>query len=111
MKNTRAPANDNANRNQTGFDLWEEVSGASFFTTISQYRALVEGSTLAAQLQTTCEACDEIAPHVLCFLQSYWSNQGYVISNSASPAHVFLKNGWQLTHPSAHECRPHWKGR
>ncbi|MBE3046995.1 hypothetical protein IMZ48_31610 [Candidatus Bathyarchaeota archaeon] len=69
-------------RNNTGFDLWEEVSGASFFTTISQYRALVEGSALASELQTTCEACDAIAPHVLCFLQSYWSNEGYIISNS-----------------------------
>ena len=78
---TRFHANTR-DRNETGFDLWEEVSGASFFTTISQYRALVEGSALAAELRTTCKACDEIAPHVLCFLQSYWNNQGYITSNS-----------------------------
>lgn len=79
--------------NQTGFDLWEEVSGASFFTTISQYRALVEGSNLAAQLQTTCKACDEIAPHILCFVQSYWSNSGYVISNTQNNAGRSGKDG------------------
>jgi hypothetical protein len=36
-------------RNNTGFDLWEEVSGSSFFTTNAQHRALVEGSALATQ--------------------------------------------------------------
>ncbi|KAF9240108.1 CAZyme family GH15 and CBM20 [Penicillium roqueforti] len=35
--------------NQTGFDLWEEVSGSSFFTVAAQHRALVEGSTFASQ--------------------------------------------------------------
>lgn len=68
--------------NQTGFDLWEEVSGSSFFTIASQHRALVEGSVLAAQLGTTCTACDAIAPQVLCFLQSFWSSSsGYTIAN------------------------------
>ncbi|SPO06461.1 related to glucan 1,4-alpha-glucosidase [Cephalotrichum gorgonifer] len=67
--------------NETGFDLWEEVKGASFFTTIAQYRALVEGSEVAAALKTTCKACDEIAPQILCFLQSYWNEDGYIVSN------------------------------
>ena len=43
-----------ANRNSTGFDLWEEVSGSSFFTINAQHRALVEGSALAAQLGKSC---------------------------------------------------------
>ncbi|KAI1499790.1 Six-hairpin glycosidase-like protein [Biscogniauxia marginata] len=71
--------------NQTGFDLWEEVQGSSFFTVASQHRSLVEGSALAKSLGTTCSACDAIAPQVLCFLQSFWSSSsGYVISNLGS---------------------------
>ncbi|KAI0143019.1 family 15 glycosyl hydrolase [Xylariaceae sp. FL1272] len=68
--------------NSTGFDLWEEVSGSSFFTTAVQHRALVQGANLATSLGTTCTACTAIAPQVLCFLQSYWSSSGgYVVSN------------------------------
>jgi glucoamylase len=84
--------------NQTGFDLWEEVSGSSFFTVAAQHRSLVEGSVLAAQLGTTCNACDDIAPQVLCFLQTFWSpSNGYVLANtnvnngrSAKDANVIL---------------------
>lgn len=71
-----------ANWNQTGFDLWEEVNSSSFFTTASQYRALVEGSALAAQIGKTCPHCDSQAPQVLCFLQSYWTSSGFVLSNT-----------------------------
>lgn len=67
--------------NQTGFDLWEEVNSASFFTTGVQYRALVEGSSLATQLGTSCPNCDSQAPLLLCFLQSYWASS-YVLSNT-----------------------------
>ncbi|KAH7116432.1 glucoamylase [Dactylonectria macrodidyma] len=68
--------------NQTGFDLWEEIEGSSFFTVASQHRSLVEGSSLASLLGTTCSACDAIAPQILCFQQSFWSpSQGYIISN------------------------------
>lgn len=67
--------------NQTGFDLWEEVSSASFFTTASQYRSLVEGSALAAQIGKTCPHCDSQAPQILCALQSYWTGS-YVLSNT-----------------------------
>ena len=68
--------------NQTGFDLWEEVQGSSFFTVASQHRALVEGSALATLLGTTCSACDAIAPQILCFQQRFWSSSsGYIISN------------------------------
>ncbi|KAH7347120.1 glucoamylase [Plectosphaerella cucumerina] len=68
--------------NQTGFDLWEEVQGSSFFTIASQHRSLVEGSSLASLLGTSCTACDSIAPQVLCFQQRFWNpSQGYIVSN------------------------------
>ncbi|PKS12239.1 hypothetical protein jhhlp_001539 [Lomentospora prolificans] len=68
--------------NKTGFDLWEEVEGSSFFTTASQYRALIEGGTLAKALGFSCPHCDIVAPQILCFLQQYWSpSQGYALSN------------------------------
>ncbi|KAJ4291330.1 hypothetical protein N0V88_006334 [Collariella sp. IMI 366227] len=62
--------------NNTGFDLWEEVSGSSFFTTQNQYRALVEGAALAEKLGVKCKGCSQ-APQVLCFLQSYWNGEFY----------------------------------
>ncbi|KAK2044146.1 family 15 glycosyl hydrolase [Colletotrichum somersetense] len=67
--------------NSTGFDLWEEVSGSSFFTTQNQYRALVEGAALAQSLGVKCTGC-ELAPDVLCFLQTFWnSSDGYYTAN------------------------------
>ncbi|KAL7624358.1 glycoside hydrolase 15 protein [Parahypoxylon ruwenzoriense] len=84
--------------NNTGFDLWEEVSGSSFFTVAAQHRALVEGSALAKTLGTGCAACDAISPQVLCFLQTFWSpSSGYTLANinvnngrSAKDANVIL---------------------
>lgn len=68
--------------NETGFDLWEEVEGSSYFTISSQYRALVEGSTLAARLGKKCESCETQAPQILCFLQSFWDpHRGYMLAN------------------------------
>ncbi|KAF2091614.1 carbohydrate-binding module family 20 protein [Saccharata proteae CBS 121410] len=67
--------------NNTGYDLWEEVSGSSFFTIAVQHRALVEGSTMASQLGESCTYCDSQAPQLLCFLQDFWSSTGYVVSN------------------------------
>ncbi|KAL9600100.1 MAG: hypothetical protein Q9179_003331 [Wetmoreana sp. 5 TL-2023] len=66
--------------NQTGFDLWEEVDGSSFFTTAVQHRALVEGQTLAERIGKTCAACESQAPEVLCFLQSFWNGE-FIVSN------------------------------
>ncbi|CAF3492262.1 unnamed protein product [Fusarium graminearum] len=68
--------------NQTGFDLWEEVKGSSFFTTASQYRALTEGAALAKKLGKPGDNYAAIAPQALCFLQTYWIPSGkYVDSN------------------------------
>ncbi|KAL8891394.1 MAG: hypothetical protein Q9215_001536 [Flavoplaca cf. flavocitrina] len=66
--------------NQTGFDLWEEVEGSSFFTLAVQHRALVEGQAFAERIGTVCAACRTQAPQVLCFLQSFW-NGGFIMSN------------------------------
>ncbi|KAI8632130.1 carbohydrate-binding module family 20 protein [Xylariaceae sp. FL1651] len=66
--------------NSTGFDLWEEVNGSSFFTTQNQYRALVEGAALAKALGVACTGCEQ-ASQVACFLQeSYWNGE-YFIAN------------------------------
>lgn len=65
--------------NQTGFDLWEEILGSSFFTTQNQHRSLVEGAELAKDLGVKCTGCGQ-APQVLCFLQSFWNGQ-YIVSN------------------------------
>ena len=66
--------------NQTGFDLWEETSGSSFFTIAVQHRALVEGNALAKQINKTCPGCVSEAPQILCFLQSFW-NGIYIAAN------------------------------
>ncbi len=44
--------------NQTGFGLWEEVQGSSFFTIAAQHRVVVEGSGFAKALGVTCGGCD-----------------------------------------------------
>jgi len=65
--------------NQTGFDLWEEVLGSSFFTIQTSHRALAEGTQLARELGVKCTGCDQ-APQVLCFLQTFWNGQ-HIVSN------------------------------
>ncbi|KAJ7195533.1 glucoamylase [Mycena pura] len=72
-----------ANWNQTGFDLWEEISSSSFFTTAVQHRSLREGIALATALGQDASAYKTQADNVLCFLQSYWNtNGGYVTANT-----------------------------
>lgn len=65
--------------NQTGFDLWEEIQGSSFFTIQNQHRALAEGAQLATTLGVTCTGCDQ-APQLLCFLQNFWNGE-HIVSN------------------------------
>lgn len=69
--------------NETGYDLWEEVAGSSFFTTLSQHRALVQGPQVAARLGLSCPNCESQAPEIACFLaNSFWNATGnHVISN------------------------------
>ncbi|RKF59806.1 Glucoamylase [Erysiphe neolycopersici] len=68
--------------NQTGFDLWEEVHGSSFFTVSSQYRALTEGSELASLLGISCSLCDTHMTQLACFLKNFWDpSRGYILAN------------------------------
>ncbi|KAE8355874.1 Six-hairpin glycosidase-like protein [Aspergillus coremiiformis] len=69
--------------NQSGFDLWEEVPGSSFFTIAVSHRALVEGSTFAKNVGSSCPYCDSQAPQVRCYLQSFWTGS-YVLANFGS---------------------------
>ncbi|KFZ23642.1 hypothetical protein V502_01878 [Pseudogymnoascus sp. VKM F-4520 (FW-2644)] len=72
-----------ANWNKTTFDIWQEIESSSFFTVAVQYRALVEGNTLAVELGTSCTDCVSQAPQVLCFLQDFWSpTLGYTVANT-----------------------------
>lgn len=77
--------------NQTGFDLWEEVRGTSFFTIAAQHRALVEGSAFAVAVGSNCAKCDAAAPQVLCLLQRFWNGQ-YIVSN-INPAWDIQRSG------------------
>ncbi|KAF9519201.1 carbohydrate-binding module family 20 protein [Hydnum rufescens UP504] len=79
-----------ANWNNTGFDLWEEVDGSSFFTIAVQHRALREGATFAT-LQgdnTRAATYNTQAANLLCFLQGFWSS-----SSSALIANINVNNG------------------
>nr|ADO32576.1 ginsenoside-beta-D-glucosidase precursor [Aspergillus niger] len=66
--------------NQTGYDLWEEVNGSSFFTIAVQHRALVEGSAFATAVGSSCSWCDSQAPEILCYLQSFWTGS-FILAN------------------------------
>ncbi|KAF7312552.1 Glucoamylase [Mycena indigotica] len=72
-----------ASWNSTGFDLWEEVSSSSFFTTAVQHRSLREGAALASALGQDGSAYTTQANNALCFLQSYWNpTGGYITANT-----------------------------
>ncbi|KAI5306530.1 hypothetical protein KEM56_000427 [Ascosphaera pollenicola] len=93
--------------NATGFDLWEEVKGSSFFTTAVQHRALVQGNSIAKSLGVSCHACTTQAPQVLCLLQSYWTGS-YIDSNlgsgrSGKDANSIL-GSIELFNPAATQC-------
>ncbi|KAJ4482344.1 glycoside hydrolase family 15 protein [Lentinula aciculospora] len=73
------------NWNKTGFDLWEEISSSSFWTTAAQHRALRQGATLAKILgkEDLLEKYSTHADNTLCFLQSYWNpDSSYITSNT-----------------------------
>ncbi|GLB37373.1 putative 1,4-alpha-D-glucan glucohydrolase [Lyophyllum shimeji] len=73
-----------ANWNQTTFDLWEEVSSSSFFTTAVQHRALRQGIALATAIgqADVVSGYTTQAANILCFLQSYWNSGGYMTANT-----------------------------
>ncbi|EIM85945.1 glucoamylase [Stereum hirsutum FP-91666 SS1] len=74
-----------SNWNQTTYDLWEEVSSSSFFTTAVQHRALRQGATFATLIGQTSVVSNyqTQAANLLCFLQSYWNPTGaYITANT-----------------------------
>ncbi|KAA1469683.1 glucoamylase [Dentipellis sp. KUC8613] len=73
------------NWNKTTFDLWEEVSSSSFFTTAVQYRALRQGATLASKLMNTAQNAtySTQATKAFAFMQSYWNpTRNYMTANT-----------------------------
>ena len=64
--------------NQTGFDLWEEVRGSSFFTLQAQYRALLQGIGLAHTFGTDTTGFESQSPQIGCFLRSFWDGSKVV---------------------------------
>ncbi|CAE6445599.1 unnamed protein product [Rhizoctonia solani] len=72
------------NWNNTGFDLWEEVSGSSFFTIAVQHRALRQGAAFATAQGDSTRAASYAtqAANLLCFLQSFWNpNSNFASAN------------------------------
>ncbi|GAA6060427.1 hypothetical protein JCM10212_002195 [Sporobolomyces blumeae] len=60
--------------NTTGFDLWEEVNGSSFFTTLSQFHALAHGSNyFKSSNSSRASNYFSTAEKVRCFADSYWT--------------------------------------
>ncbi|KAB5589382.1 Glucoamylase [Ceratobasidium theobromae] len=70
--------------NASGYDLWEEVYGSSFFTLAASHRSLRQGAALATKLgyKSLAQTYTTQAVNVLCFLQSFWSpEKSAIISN------------------------------
>lgn len=78
--------------NDTGFDLWEEVNGSSFFTTAAQHRALVQGAALGKELGVQTSAYESQAPNVLCFLQTFWNGK-YAVANINTQSPDYNRSG------------------
>ncbi|KAL4738199.1 Six-hairpin glycosidase-like protein [Aspergillus similis] len=66
--------------NQSGFDLWEDLYGRSFFTLAVTYRALTEANTFARSIGSSCAECESQTPQVLCLMQSFWTGR-FIRSN------------------------------
>lgn len=133
MRAQFSTARSNSSRNQTGFDLWEEVKGSSFFTTASQYRgkffqscpfsvcdiltnttylALIEGAALAKKLGKSGDNYASIAPQVLCFMQTYWISSGKYVDSNSKYHSIQDSSGIRCSH-SFSQCQrwPYRKGR
>ncbi|KAF8629839.1 hypothetical protein AX15_003205 [Amanita polypyramis BW_CC] len=69
--------------NQSTYDLWEEVDSSSFFTTAVQHRALRSGAAFANRIGQSSSTYSAQADNSLCFLQSYWNDEGgYITANT-----------------------------
>ncbi|KAG6915629.1 hypothetical protein DXG01_010668 [Tephrocybe rancida] len=71
--------------NTSGFDLWEEISSASFFTSAVQHKALRQGVIFAKDLGHASAVTNWVtqADNILCFLQTYWNPiDAHITSNT-----------------------------
>ncbi|RVD84638.1 uncharacterized protein DFL_006377 [Arthrobotrys flagrans] len=69
--------------NQGGFDLWEETSGTQFFTTIVQYRSMIEGAAFADIIGDSASKSKYTAPQssMVSTINSFWSSgHNYLIA-------------------------------
>lgn len=72
--------------NMTGFDLWEEINGSSFFTIAVQHKALRKGFEFSSLFGLTNSTYYKNSGMLLCFLQSFWDNDHMI-------AHLNVNNG------------------
>lgn len=78
--------------NDTGYELWEEVHGTSFFTLNAQHRALTSGGLLAKELCVPCEPCGQ-APEIACLLQHFWNGTGGYITADVNRNQITTRSG------------------
>jgi len=78
--------------NDTGYELWEEVHGTSFFTLNAQHRALTSGGYLAEMLDVPCKPCKQ-APEIACLLQHFWNGTGNYITADVNRNQITTRSG------------------
>lgn len=78
--------------NDTGYELWEEVHGTSFFTLNAQHRALTSGGYLAEILGVPCKPCQQ-APEIACLLQHFWNGTGGYITADVNRNQITTRSG------------------
>ncbi|KAF3906925.1 Glucoamylase [Arthrobotrys entomopaga] len=69
--------------NQGGFDLWEETSGTQFFTTMVQYRSMIEGAAFATSMgdTTSKNTYTGVQANIVTTINSFWSSsKNYIIA-------------------------------
>ncbi|KAK6505726.1 hypothetical protein TWF481_007618 [Arthrobotrys musiformis] len=69
--------------NQGGFDLWEETSGTQFFTTVVQYRSMIEGAAFADTMGDSTSKTKYTTPQssMVSTINSFWSSSNnYLIA-------------------------------
>ncbi|KAF3905660.1 Glucoamylase [Orbilia brochopaga] len=67
---------------QSSFDLWEEIQGQHYYTTIVSYRAMVEGAAFAQKLGDSAAAgtYKKTAESMLDTIHGFWSaEKGYIV--------------------------------
>jgi glucoamylase len=78
--------------NDTGYELWEEVHGTSFYTLNAQHRALTSGGYLAEMLDVPCNPCKQ-APEIACLLQHFWNGTGNYITADVNRNQITTRSG------------------